>query len=333
MLRLALVALLAGGCTLIYGPPKEPADLGGGVDAALDDLATTDDLAGLDLAGVVVWSAQNAATLQNLRAITGCTATNLFAPGTGGTLDRSTVAGTWMPTLLGANELLAAAASTCSNIYVVGKAGTTYYSTDSGQTFKAKTAGSADLNGVWANGVAAAAVGAGGVAFYAPTGNNAWIEPNRAAPRPTSWRSGAPARPSTPRAPAAPSCVRPTADRPGPRRRRSPTTTLRAGWASAAGDDVYVVGDGGVILHSTDAGATWPAAASGTSAALRGVWGSSPSDVYVVGASGTILHSTDGGATWVAESGNTSSGLNGIWGSSASDVYAVGDSGTILHRP
>jgi photosystem II stability/assembly factor-like uncharacterized protein len=331
MLRLALVALLAGGCTLLYGPPKQPADLGGGADAALDDLATTDDIAGLDLAGVVVWSAQDAATLQNLRAISGCSANNLFAPGTGGTVDRSTVAGTWTPTLLGANALLAASVSTCARIFVVGKSGTTYFSSDA-LTYKLKVAGSADLAGVWANAVGAAAVGVGGVAFYAPSSNNNWAAKTSGttADLLAVWGSGT----TFYAAGAGGALVRSTnSGQTWTAATTGVTTTLRAGWASASGDDVYIVGDGGVILHSTDAGATWPPAASGTSAALRGVWGSSPGDVYVVGAGGTILHSTDSGATWVAESGNTSSGLNGIWGSSPSDVYAVGDSGTILHRP
>jgi photosystem II stability/assembly factor-like uncharacterized protein len=321
MARLALAALLVGGCTLVYGPPKG--------NRASSDLGA-EDLSSGDGENPVVWSTQTAATLQNLRAITGCSATNLFAPGTGGTLDRSTAPPTWMVTLLGATDLLAASTSTCANLYVVGKAGTTYYSSD-GVMFRQKTSGTGDLNGVWSNGVGAAAVGAGGVALFAQLGNNNWLNKpsGTTADLEAVWGSGATFYATG----AAGTILRSTNSGQSWSAMTVGVATLRGGWASASGNDVYAVGDGGVILHSSDGGATWPASPSGTTATLRAAWGSAPDDVYAVGVAGTILHSTDSGASWRVEVGNTAADLNGVWGSSASDVYAVGDSGTILHRP
>jgi photosystem II stability/assembly factor-like uncharacterized protein len=333
MRRLALVLILVSGCTFIYGPSK----VGNthGHDMARDDLSLThlpgDAGPTRDLKSSVVWSKQAAATLQNLYAINGCSATDLFAPGTGGTLDRSTTAATWNPMLLGANDLLAVTTSTCANTYVVGKAGVTFYSSD-GVNFRQRTAGSADLTGVWSNGVGVAAVGTGGGAFYVALGSNGGFSSRTSGT--TSdleavWGSGA----SFYAGGADGTILRSSNSGQSWTAMTVGTARLRAGWASASGNDVYAVGDGGVILHSSDGGTSWPAASSGTSASLRGVWGSAPNDVFAVGEAGTILHSSDGGTTWFIESGNTSVNLNGVWGSSASDVYAVGDSGTILHRP
>ncbi len=68
---------------------------------------------------------------------------------------------------------------------------------------------------------------------------------------------------------------------------------------------------------------------SGTTNALRSVWGSGSGNVYAVGAYGTIVHSS--GGAWSANPGGTSNALRAIWGSGPNDIYAVGDSGTIMH--
>ena len=58
-------------------------------------------------------------------------------------------------------------------------------------------------------------------------------------------------------------------------------------WGSD-GDDVFVVGDSGTILHYN--GSSWSEMDCPTSKSLYGVWGSSGSDVFAVGEGGTILH-------------------------------------------
>ncbi len=61
-------------------------------------------------------------------------------------------------------------------------------------------------------------------------------------------------------------------------------------WGSGP-SDVYVVGDGGTLLHSTGNG-VWTAEAIELAARadLNALWGDGPNDVYVVGARGTLLH-------------------------------------------
>jgi photosystem II stability/assembly factor-like uncharacterized protein len=62
---------------------------------------------------------------------------------------------------------------------------------------------------------------------------------------------------------------------------------LNGVWGSSS-SDVFVVGDGGTILHYD--GSAWSAMNSGTEESFNGVWGSSSSDVFAVGSDGIILH-------------------------------------------
>ena len=74
----------------------------------------------------------------------------------------------------------------------------------------------------------------------------------------------------------------------------------------------WVVGYDGVILHTENAGATWTAQASGTTAGLDEVNFITPQSGWVVGHSGIILHTDDGGSTWTQEKSGTSSDLMSV---------------------
>ena len=102
---------------------------------------------------------------------------------------------------------------------------------------------------------------------------------------------------------------------------------LRAVWAVSP-DDVFAVGDGGVILRRTND--VWQVMASGTTSKLRGLWAASSSDVWATGLGGTILHFD--GAAWSPANAPISATLeiDAVWGSSPSDVWFVGQ-GTVLH--
>jgi hypothetical protein len=76
-------------------------------------------------------------------------------------------------------------------------------------------------------------------------------------------------------------------------------------------------------------GVGWAAQTSGTTADLKGVWGSSTTDVFAVGGSGTILHYD--GSVWTPHSSGFDNWLFGVGGRSADDVFAVGAGGTIFH--
>lgn len=64
------------------------------------------------------------------------------------------------------------------------------------------------------------------------------------------------------------------------------TGTLRAVWGVSV-NDVWAVGDDGIILHYT--GSVWDVVASATTARLHDIWGSSADNIYTVGLFGTLL--------------------------------------------
>lgn len=104
------------------------------------------------------------------------------------------------------------------------------------------------------------------------------------------------------------------------------TAALHDVWGSGS-DDVWAVGDGGVVLHFD--GAVWEAMASGVSEGLRTVWGSAPDDVWAAGVDGAMAH-WDGSRwqAWTAKP-STTEWLNGLWGSRADEVWVVGGNGVI----
>jgi photosystem II stability/assembly factor-like uncharacterized protein len=62
--------------------------------------------------------------------------------------------------------------------------------------------------------------------------------------------------------------------------------------------DAWVVGEGGTLLRTLDAGATWDAIALDTDATLRAVAVAAEDRVYAAGDRGTLLVSRDSGDTW-----------------------------------
>jgi hypothetical protein len=105
------------------------------------------------------------------------------------------------------------------------------------------------------------------------------------------------------------------------------TTVLYQPWSPGNGV-AYIAGAFGVILKTTDRGATWTKLTSGTSNDIEAIWGSGPNDIYAVGLKGTVLHSTNG-TTWTSM-GLGAAALYDVWGTSATDVYIVG-SGVAYH--
>jgi hypothetical protein len=101
--------------------------------------------------------------------------------------------------------------------------------------------------------------------------------------------------------------------------------TLRGAWA-AAPSTVVAVGDSGTALVFD--GTAWTVRATGTTAALTDVWGSSAASFYATTADGRILRF--GAGTVAAVAGVQAPGaLRAVWGSSAGNVYAVGDGGMV----
>ena len=92
----------------------------------------------------------------------------------------------------------------------------------------------------------------------------------------------------------------------------------------------WAVGDGGVILATTDGGATWVKQSAGTTVSLNAVAFPDATHGWVVGSSGTILATTDGGGAWSKQRSGSAAHLQGVAFSDATHGWAVGYSGAIL---
>ena len=96
---------------------------------------------------------------------------------------------------------------------------------------------------------------------------------------------------------------------------------------------LYAVGQEGVILRSTDDGASWTELSSGTRAILTSVWARPGGGVVAAGVY-TILYSDNGGDSWRAD---TSPQARALWHlavdgtrEAGGPVFVVGAGGTIL---
>lgn len=94
-------------------------------------------------------------------------------------------------------------------------------------------------------------------------------------------------------------------------------------------DHVYIVGDRGLILTSTDGGATWREQNSGSDAQLfhlsfRGERG------WVVGTGGVIIHTDNGGRNWYPQRSGLTEDLNRVYMITDRVGLITGDNGTLL---
>jgi photosystem II stability/assembly factor-like uncharacterized protein len=92
----------------------------------------------------------------------------------------------------------------------------------------------------------------------------------------------------------------------------------------------WVVGDGGAVLASTDAGATWTREESHTLFNLNAVWFTSVTEGWAVGNGGMAVRTTDGGLTWTPEPTGASESLHDVVFATPDTGWAVGTAGAIL---
>lgn len=90
---------------------------------------------------------------------------------------------------------------------------------------------------------------------------------------------------------------------------------------------VFVATDRGTVAQFD--GSSWQESATGTTADLAGIWGTSPTNVFAVGSGGTIVHYD--GSAWTIMDSTTTLGLEEVHGFGATSVFAVGVMGTLLH--
>jgi hypothetical protein len=99
----------------------------------------------------------------------------------------------------------------------------------------------------------------------------------------------------------------------------SADTHLYALWGTASGDDVYAVGDDGLVLHR-HAG-SWRRLELGVREPLRAVFGRSAGDVYVAGGAGTILHFD--GSRWAPMPTDTRERISALWSADDGTLHAA----------
>jgi sugar lactone lactonase YvrE len=108
------------------------------------------------------------------------------------------------------------------------------------------------------------------------------------------------------------------------------TPVLNAVWASAP-NNLYAVGNGGLIVHNDGSSATWTLQTSGTTADLKAIYGSAANDIYAVGSTTSavpvILH-YDGTAWTEQSSGLLSAQLNTVFVAADGEAW-IGDLQTV----
>ncbi len=95
-------------------------------------------------------------------------------------------------------------------------------------------------------------------------------------------------------------------------------------------DYVIAVGDGGIILRTTNGGTNWENITSGTAQNLKSISIINNSTAVTVGSGGTILRTTDAGSSWQSITSNVSDDLLSVSFNGA-DGVAGGTSQTILY--
>ncbi|HVS41360.1 MAG TPA: YCF48-related protein, partial [Candidatus Dormibacteraeota bacterium] len=92
----------------------------------------------------------------------------------------------------------------------------------------------------------------------------------------------------------------------------------------------WAVGQSGVIVTTSNGGATWTAQMSGSTLNLTGVGFVDSSHGWAVGQTGTVLGTATGGTLWTAQVSGTTQQLNGVVFTDASHGWAAGQSGVIV---
>ena len=98
-------------------------------------------------------------------------------------------------------------------------------------------------------------------------------------------------------------------------------------WGTGA-DNVYVVGQRGVVLHRS--GGVWREEFAGVSGDLVSLWGSDASHILAVGGRGNALVTRWDGHAWTARSLDPLPGLNGVWMRTPTAAHVVGVNGAVI---
>ena len=96
-------------------------------------------------------------------------------------------------------------------------------------------------------------------------------------------------------------------------------------------NNLWLIGNYGIIFHSSDGGTTWASQTSGIKTLLTdGIFIDSKNG-WVAGIDGVIIHTEDGGKTWVRQNSGTTKHLMNITFTDKDYGWAVGEFSTVLH--
>ncbi|MCH8989387.1 MAG: ABC transporter permease subunit [Chloroflexi bacterium] len=111
----------------------------------------------------------------------------------------------------------------------------------------------------------------------------------------------------------------------------SGTTLALTDIAFVDSSHLWIAGEKGLVLRSTDGGVSWETVDTGVDATLLSVSFNSADKGVVVGEGGTVLVTVDGGSTWQSSDAGTTSTLNAVDFAGDASLWAVGDGGTVLY--
>jgi len=117
------------------------------------------------------------------------------------------------------------------------------------------------------------------------------------------------------------SCYRYQVDFPG-----SGTDSILRDVYFVDGENGWIAGHDGLVLHSSDGGATWTRQHEAAGQRLWSAYFLSPSLGWVVNELDTLLHTDDGGANWTAQRVGAGRGLTSIYVYDQDHAWIVGDS-------
>ncbi len=92
----------------------------------------------------------------------------------------------------------------------------------------------------------------------------------------------------------------------------------------------WIVGDGGVIRATTNAGVSWFTQSSTTGSDLHGVFFLNENEGWIGGQNSTLLYTVNGGGNWVLRNTGINVGINAVHFLNSNDGWAVGNLGAIF---
>jgi hypothetical protein len=232
-------------------------------------------------------------TTAELRGLWGTSATNLVAVGTGGTILRRQLADsaiTWLPdaspTRVDLNGVWGASAA---DLYAIGDGGMVLHFDGSSWALAQELSPAVSLRAIWGDAMSGRLwVGGDGGVIFRRDPDTSWSREITNVPAPLFAIAG---DASGQRYAAGDAGVLLTSAGDGVWHPldgvgSGQANTLRA--ACALGDDIFIAGDFGMVLHRTPSG--WKAERTQSQSDFYALTGSGPEDVYAAGEGGVILH-------------------------------------------